>query len=246
MKIDADRLYFLDEHNNELEIEQKSNKISIKDFDKYWEIYNIRIPENYPGVSVTTYWGWGTTNFCITQEGVKILGSGGRITSPVRAERIKQFDELEHFMSGRGYIWSRTIPIMNEYIFSGAGADNYPIAFPQDDVIAKLNINMDANTVIDKPHNMYLQIGINTGLLSLIALIAIWGIYITSSLILYSKLSLDSMGKLVGISCFLSVIGYLAAAIFNDSVISVAPIFWIILGLGIGINIWIKKRTVQL
>lgn len=245
MKVDTDKLYFLDENNNELEIEQRNSEIKIKNFDKYWQISNINIPKNYPGVSVTTHWGYGTTNFYIAEDGIKILGSGGRITSPIKAERTKQFDGLEYFMSGRGYIWSRTIPMISKYILSGAGADNYPMAFPQDDVIAKLNIYMDANTVIDKPHNMYLQIAMNTGLLSLIALISIWGIYIISSLKLYSKLYYDSIDKLVGVSCLLSVISYLVVAIFNDSVVSVAPIFWIMLGIGIAINRRIKKKIAQ-
>ncbi len=241
MKVDEDKLYFLDENMNELEIERNMNKIVIKDSARYWEVNDITIPENYPGVTVTTHWGWGTINFYISEDGIKILGSGGRITSPVKAESIKQFDGLESFMSGRGYIWSRTIPMLDDYLLTGAGADNYPIAFQQDDFIAKLNIYMNANTVIDKPHNMYLQTAINTGLLSLIALLTVLCIYIINSLKLYKKLSFDSTDKFIGATCFIGVIAYLIAAVFNDSIISVAPIFWLILGLGISINTRIKK-----
>lgn len=245
MKVDENKLYFLDENMNELEIEKSNNKIKIKDFDKYWEIYNIKIPENYPGVSVTTHWGWGTTNFYITEDGIKILGSGGRVTSPVKAKSVKQFEGLESFMSGRGYIWSRTIPMMQDYLLKGAGADNFPVVFPQDDVIAKLNIYMDANTVIDKPHNIYLQIAINTGVLSLVAILAVWSTYIISSLKLYSKIPFNTTDKFIGVTCFIGIISYLVTAVFNDSIISVAPIFWIILGLGISINIRLKKNTEQ-
>lgn len=245
MKIDDNKIYFLDENMNELELKNKGDKILLNDFDKYWEIYNITIPQNYPGISLTTHWGWGTTNFYIAQDGIKILGSGGRITDPVIAQRFEPLDGLEKFMSGRGYIWSRTIPLLKTYFIKGSGADNYPIAFPQDDFIAKLNIYMDANMVIDKPHNMYLQIGTNTGVISLLALLFAWVLYINNSFKLYCKATFDSLDKIVGASCFVSVIGYLISAIFNDHIISVAPLFWVILGIGISINIRLQRKNIE-
>lgn len=245
MKIDDNKIYFLDENMNELELKNKDDKILLNDFDKYWEIYNITIPQNYPGISLTTHWGWGTTNFYIAQDGIKILGSGGRITDPVIAQRFEPLDGLEKFMSGRGYIWSRTIPLLKTYFIKGSGADNYPIAFPQDDFIAKLNIYMDANMVIDKPHNMYLQIGTNTGVISLLALLFAWTLYIINSFKLYSKTKFDSLDKIVGASCFVSVIGYLISAIFNDHITSVAPLFWVILGIGISINIRLQRKNTE-
>ena len=45
-----------------------------------------------------------------------------------------------------------------------------------------------------------------------------------------------------GISVMLAVIGYLAAAMFNASVVSVAPVFWILLGTGAALNT-INRRT---
>ncbi len=244
MKVAEDKIYFLDENMQELELTTKGNKILLSDFDKYWELYNITIPENYPGVSVTTHWNYGAINFYIAQNGIKVLGSGGRITDPIIAEKFGPLDGLESFMSGRGYIWSRTLPLLKNYIIIGAGADNYPMAFPQDDFVEKLNIYMDANTVIDKPHNLYLQIAANTGVVSLLSLLALWGIYIISSLKLYSKIVFDSLEKYIGASSLISIIGYLSAGMFNDSVTSVAPLFWLILGLGISINIRLKSKMI--
>jgi len=246
MKIDEDKIYFLDEDMKEIGLKIEGNKILLNDFDKYWHIYNITIPQNYPGVSVTTHWGWGTTNFYITQNGIKILGSGGRIAEPIVAERFKPLDGLESFMSGRGYIWSRTIPMIKTYLITGSGPDNYPISFPQDDFIAKLNIYMDANMVIDKPHNMYFQIGINTGVISLIALLLVWGLYAINSLVLYSKTKYDSVDKILGAACFVSIIGYLVAAVFNDHIVSVSPIFWLVLGIGININTKLRMKELEI
>lgn len=244
MKIDGDKLYFLDKNYNELAITQTGNKIKINrinDKDDYWEINNFEIPKNYPGLSMTTHWGGGNINFYFAQDGIKVIGSGGRITDPIVADRFRPLDGLERLMSGRGYIWSRTIPMLNSRFIKGSGADNYPIVFPQDDFVTKMSNGSSASLVIDKPHNMFLQMGVNTGVISLISLISLVVIYIFNSLKLYSDIEFDLLDKFVGASCLVSVVGYLVAAMFNDSIVSVAPIFWIILGLGISSNIRLKR-----
>ena len=48
--------------------------------------------------------------------------------------------------------------------------------------------------------------------------------------------------QIYGIAIMLGVVGYLAAGIFNDSVVSVAPVFWILLGTGVALNT-INRRT---
>jgi len=181
-------------------------------------------------------------NFYFTNEGVKLLGSGGRIIEPIIADTIKSLDGLEKLASGRGYIWGRTIPLLKTYIISGSGPDNYPMAFPQDEVLAKLYTFNDPSIIVDKPHNLYLQISINTGIISIFSILAALVYYFITSFKLYSKITYDSLEKYLGASCLISVIGYFAAGMFNDSVVSVAPILWIIFGLGISINLRLKKE----
>lgn len=237
-KIDGNKLYFMDENNKELEITTKGNEITIN--DKRYAGYKIIIAKNYPGVTVIR--ANRNFNFYFTENEVKILSSGGRITEPIIAETFKPLNGLEKIASSRGYIWGRTLPLLKNCIIAGSGPDNYPMAFPQDDLLAKSNAFYDPNTVVDKPHNIYLQIATNTGVLSLLALLAVWGIYFISSLKLYCKITFDSLEKFIGASCLISIIGYLSAGIFNDSVVSVAPLFWIILGLGASINLRLKNK----
>lgn len=238
-KIDSGKLYFLDESNKELEITTKNNVITLN--DAKYAAYKITIAEKYPGITINR--AGMNLNFYFTNSGVKLLGTGGRITEPIVAETFKPLEGLEKLASNRGYIWGRTLPLLKNYVIVGSGPDNYPLAFPQDDFLGKAYAFYDPNIVVDKPHNIYLQTAINTGVLSLISLIVLWGIYIISSLKLYNKINYDSLDKYVGSSCLVGVIGYLAAGMFNDSVVSVAPIFWVILGLGISINCRIKKNT---
>ncbi|WP_313163887.1 O-antigen ligase family protein [Sedimentibacter sp.] len=239
-RIDKDKLYFLDENNDELEVITKGNVITI--FNQKYYAYKIVIAQNYPGVSVKR--GAMNFNFYFTNNGVKLIGSGGRITEPMVADSFKPLDSLEKIGSNRGYIWGRTFPLLKNYVIAGSGPDNYPIAFPQDDFLAKVNTFSDPNIVVDKPHNLYLQIATNTGVLSLLSLLVLWVIYIISSLNLYNKIVFDSFEKYIGASALIGVIGYLSAGMFNDSVTSVAPLFWLILGLGISINMRLKSKII--
>jgi hypothetical protein len=81
--------------------------------------------------------------------------------------------------------------------------------------------------------------------ISLLALLFAWTLYIINSFKLYSKTKFDSLDKIVGASCFVSIIGYLVSSIFNDHVTSVAPLFWVILGLGISINMRLQRKSTE-
>jgi hypothetical protein len=88
-----------------------------------------------------------------------------------------------------------------------------------------------------------LQIGINQGIIVLIAFLVLVSAYIIESLKLYGLKRDYQNGQIIGIAVMLSVIGYLGAGLFNDSVVSVAPIFWILLGAGIAINYLNKHQS---
>ncbi len=236
-RLENDNLFFYDENYDEIKLIQEGTKISFND-EKY-KNYVCEIPEQYSGLKVYVY--GQQIIFYFSDDGVKILGSGSRITEPMVASTFKLLDGYEKFASGRGYIWARSIAMLPDVFFKGYGPDNFVIGFPQDDFLAKLNAGYQASNIVDKAHNMYLQIAINTGVVSLIALLVLWAIYIFESLKLYFKIQYDSTEKIIGVTCLLSVIGYLVAGIFNDHIVAVSPLFWVTLGLGISINGRVKK-----
>jgi len=151
------------------------------------------------------------------------------------------FTGRESIATGRGYIWSRTIPLLKQYILLGSGADTFSIVFPNDDYLGMYNSGYTAQT-ITKPHNLYLQIGVQTGVLSLIAFLAFYIIYFVSSLLLYTKCRLDSYSSKVGLGIFIGSFAYMITGIINDSTITVAPVFWVLIGVGISINMQLKKK----
>lgn len=145
------------------------------------------------------------------------------------------FEGMERLGSNRGYIWSRSIPLLSKNILIGAGPDCYVFEFPQKDVLSKLEILGNPNVIIDKPHSFYLQVAINTGLVSLLLLIALFAVYIVNTLRAVLK-STDNMLTGLRIGAAAGVIGYLATVTTTDSVVCVSPLFWVLLGLGFAVN----------
>jgi hypothetical protein len=152
------------------------------------------------------------------------------------------FESNPSFGSGRGYIWSRTFPLLKDTILLGHGADTYPFYFPQNDYAGKYNAGWQLNMIIDKPHNMYLGIAEGTGMLSLVALIGLWMIYAVQSLVIYLRKPYRSFTSFAGVGIFLGVCGFLVSAVVNDSSVSTMPMFYGLLGTGIAINSMLKAE----
>lgn len=156
------------------------------------------------------------------------------------------FRGYESFASGRGYIWSRTLPLIKDYIILGSGPDTFTMVFPQNDYVNASYWGY-AGQIMTKPHNLYLQISVQTGLLSLIAFLTFYGIYFVTSIRLYFKGIFDSYYSKVGVAIFIGTVAYMVTGLTNDSSITVAPVFWTLMGIGIVINYKVeilKKKEV--
>jgi O-antigen ligase len=168
----------------------------------------------------------------------KALGYRGELlrNDEIRAEHFN-FEGREYMASNRGYIWSRSIPLIKDTIFIGHGPDTYGIYFPNNDFVGKIKGLNSIYTVVDKPHNMYLQTAINTGLVSLLAELSIFIMYIITSFKAYFKKDdYHDFIEVTGLGIFFAVCMYLFTGLSNDSIVSVAPIFWVLLGTGFIIN----------
>ena len=147
----------------------------------------------------------------------------------VKSDVEKMFNEAsegvngnfkDNYGTGRIYIWKETINKMKEGPITGYGIDNFAKAFDY-----KL-LDPVHHGMVDKAHNDYLQKsfceGIIAGILFIVFLLMIFfkGIFKNLSPIYY--------GLLLSFTCY-SVIAF-----FNISVIRVAPIYFIVIGLLLG------------
>lgn len=212
--------------------------------DETYKDFKIRMFDDRNAFTITVY--GRSFDLYKTSDGLQVLSNGGFLDQPIMPDRVESLDDYGILFSNRAFIWSRSIPLLKDYFFIGSGPDNYPMAYPQNDVAGKLNY-MGIYTIVDKPHNMYIQTGVNTGVLSLIALITLFIIYLIQSLKLYIIRFEYNYLQMIGSGIFLGIVAYLAAGLFNDQRVSVAPLFYVMLGLGFAINdmINVKQEPVE-
>lgn len=148
------------------------------------------------------------------------------------------FKGHENFATGRGYLWSRTLPLLKDSVLLGCGPDNFMFKFTTNDFVMRYRTGF-LDGMITKPHNMYLQMAVETGVTSLIAFLVFYLGYFVMSIKLYMRSLTDSPLKKYGVSIFLGTIGYMVAGLANDAMIVVAPIFWVLIGIGIAVNLLI-------
>ncbi len=221
-------------------LENGGTKYIYEESDIQWEVslYSL-IVRNVFVVSITAVDNGGTeTNFLFGEVdgALTVLDKFGNpvdVNTPVESWG---FEGIERLGSNRGYIWSRTIPLIKHNIIIGSGMDTFEFEFPQQDVRSKLNFLGNPYVILDKPHNMYLQTAVSSGLVSLIVMLVLFAVYIVQTIrrVFADKeqgLNAIRLGILAG------VIAYLAAGLATDSVVSVAPVFWMLLGTGFGANV---------
>lgn len=158
--------------------------------------------------------------------------------------KIDVQDEMKKIWSigsGRGYIWSESIDILKDHPILGTGPDTFAFYFPNTDYL-NLHYAQFDNQIITKPHSIYLQIAIQTGIPSLIVFLTFYIMYAISSIRLYCRKGLKEYETQIAFGILIGSFGYMVACIANDSIVTVAPIFWILIGLGLAINRIIKKN----
>lgn len=131
----------------------------------------------------------------------------------------KVIDQLGSF---RMFIWVRALYLIKLRPFFGFGIENVGLAFEKYFYKDIIDI-MGSYAVIDKIHNDFLHIAVTTGIPSLLSY---FSFLISIAIQAIKKFKYD-----IYILFFASILGYLTCLFFNISVVSVAYIFWIYLGL---------------
>lgn len=167
-----------------------------------------------------------------------IFGRWDKISNPPRvAEKF-----LERTFEERGTIWSKTIPMLKNSILFGTGADTYTVTYPQDDYVRKVYDGAQQSLDV-KPHCFYLQVAVQSGIPALIAVLVFYVWYFITCVKLYRNASFADGMEVIGAGLMFATFTYMIVSVLNDSTVTVAPVFWVMMGLGISVNEMVKRKN---
>ncbi len=142
---------------------------------------------------------------------------------------FKGFEGYGNLFTNRGYIWSRSIPMLLDRPIVGYGADVYRHVFPNDDVVGKSFNSQPMDVVVDKPHNLYLNMAINNGILYLIGYLGIVIIVFKNSFKLLFTKKIANLNKVAVLIYISGLVTYLVNALSTDNIIITIALFWVYL-----------------
>lgn len=255
-RIFTDDSYYLEAvsiNDNRIELTADGVDLYIED----GKLYNAEslTQENFPGiileetVSPEGYNGFNIKSGSICMFFTNDNPSGkyyyrnvyGKYTNDVKAAEASVFDKCQKFATHRGYIWSKTIPLLKKHLLFGCGPDNFVFEFPNNDYMALLNNGYNAS-VVTRPHNMYLQTAVQTGVFSLAAFVVIFICYAVSCAKALSRAGKLKDMHIISMALFTAVTGYMICGLAYDSSVCTAPVFWTIIAAGCACNVIIKDN----
>lgn len=133
------------------------------------------------------------------------------------------FSNHQKFASSRGYIWSRTLPLLKDRILIGEGPDTFMFVYPQEDFVGKLNAGFSQFMIVDKPHNFFLRYWVQFGFIALALFMG--GV---------AWISYEGLRKNKAVPWIIALLAILGTGMFNDIIAGISFLIYILIGLIIG------------
>lgn len=175
---------------------------------------------------------------CVTVA-VILNGSGGRLISKKFNSVVSDYKAVTETEDGtddgvlrvgseRLFIWSRTVPLLRDRPLLGSGPDTFNMVFRMTRDEAKHYFGA-SYFYVDKAHNNYLQIAATMGLPALFSYVLFLFLSMKKS---WSGIVRRGFQRnIYPLALFSGLLGYMIQDFFNISVVSVAPVFWSLMGL---------------
>lgn len=230
----GEALNFYDDDNQLLDIQGEDSQITFVEAP-----YNaITVDVSYNQVVGLLYLevdtGYkDTIDFYIENGEFKGVGADGRPVEDISGSC--DGEEWYHLFTGRGYIWLRTIEMLDEVLILGKGCGNFVHSFKQYDYVGLLKSQGTHNIIINRPHNMFLQYSVEIGIVGTVALFVFVAFVLFGWI--YSCFKRDKDENILSVASFFAIVTFMIFALLNDSLISISPYFWIFLGINMAFQI---------
>ena len=134
--------------------------------------------------------------------------------------------------TGRYFIWGATISVLDDCLLIGKGSGNFVTVFPQYDYASLLEVYKTPAMVVNKPHNWYLGVAVDSGVVSLLVLLTLLGVFLVKGAKTVILHPVEDRFMHLRLGTYVSVIAFMLVGIVNDSYVCVSPVFWFIFGVG--------------
>ncbi|MEK3764640.1 O-antigen ligase family protein [Solibacillus sp. FSL K6-4121] len=166
-----------------------------------------------------------TNDFSFSLLGKKVAASDNSFELPVLPEPAWSPG------TGRTYIWSETLDLVAERPLFGYGIDTITYHFPHYQQEARGNLLIE--TIVDKPHNIYIGLLYGTGIIGLVLFIIFVLITLKETLIRIIKFNSKSNTSVILGIIWLS---FLVQALFNDTTPAITGTLFIMIGILMGLQ----------
>ncbi|MBD2866179.1 O-antigen ligase family protein [Paenibacillus oceani] len=137
----------------------------------------------------------------------------------------------------RWYIWKITLPLIKEYFWFGSGPNTFHLVF-HPGIDPDFWKYLSGGPIYDV-NNDYLHIALTLGVPALMVYLLFLAVILYNGF--HSAKVLSGERQIIAYGCLAAITGYLVQAFFNISVVSVAPYFWIILGISYSYTVTSNK-----
>lgn len=169
--------------------------------------------------------------FTKEEDGYTYVTTWGKEDKMVEIDHVDA-NGLEYLGSGRVYIWTRILPLLKKYIFVGSGPDTFAEVYPQNDYAGKLVYAENPARIMERAHNDYLMKWVQTGLLSLVALLVFYIFILKKGFFYFKKENWEcSMKNVLALGCLLGCVAYMICGLFSDSTLYTSPTFYVFIGI---------------
>lgn len=180
-----------------------------------------------------------TVDFFILRDGtISGIGQNNAILTDIDGAEVPEgLKKYYGVFTGRGYAWVNSLPILKNTIIKGVGPGNFAYYFKQHDYVGMLQTHESVKLVIDKPHNAYLQYGINIGIPGMIGFFGIFAYAVVQAIFLWRKnKNTEDTRDSLHLGAVAAVIGFALSSMMNDSTVAVTPTLCMVVGLVLAIN----------
>lgn len=140
----------------------------------------------------------------------------------------------------RSYLWSHTVALLLRRPLLGYGPETFALVLPQDWDEQRTQLFGESPVRIDKAHNDTLDMAMSIGVLGVAAFA--W-VVVSTLRNATSTWGAPSPARVAAASCIAAIAGYWVDVQWHFSVVSVAPVFWSVLGATSGRALLRTRRT---